>query len=76
MNTILLIILIILLIINLVLSTRERNVLLPKKKKINVRECTLGEQELKENDKKKMEQTKKAFENLMGYGYEDAIKRK
>lgn len=43
--------------------------------KINKRECTVEKPKMSEEDKKQYEKTKKAFNSLMGYGYEDAIKR-
>ena len=48
---------------------------LPKLKKKNVSECTPVEPKLSEEDKKKVEKTKKAFENLMNYDEKQALKR-
>lgn len=44
--------------------------------KKNERECIVEKPKMSEEDKKKYEKQKKAFESLMGYGYEDALKRK
>lgn len=76
---ILLIIVIILLIANMALNLVKLKVQLPVKEEINARDCIVEQPkkvETSKEDKEKIEKTKKAFENLMGYGYEDAIKRK
>ena len=44
--------------------------------KLNKRDCIVEKPKMSEEDKIKLEKQKKAFDSLMGYGYEDALKRK
>lgn len=79
MNTILLIVLIILITIDLVFNFMQRDIQSSNEEEINASDCIVEEpksRKLSKEDQEKMEKTKKAFDNLMGYGYEDAIKRK
>lgn len=76
MNTVLLIILIILLTIDIVLNFRQRYVQLPVEEDLNERDCIVEKPKLSEEDKKKIERTKNAFNNLMNYDEKQAIRGK
>lgn len=76
METVLLIILIILLTINLVLNYKQRSIQSPVEEDLNVRDCIVEKPKLSEEDKKKIEKTKNAFNNLMNYDEKQAIRGK
>lgn len=64
-----------LILLNIVLILVILAIELPKLRKKNVSECIVEKPKLSEEDKKKLEKQKKAFNNLMEYGYENALKR-
>lgn len=64
-----------LIILNIALILVILVIELPKLRKKNVSECTVEKPKMTEEERKKVEKTKKAFNNLMEYGYENALKR-
>lgn len=66
---------IVLILLNIALILTVLAIELPRLLKKNVSKCNVVKPEMSEEDKKKLEKQKKAFNNLMEYGYEDALKR-